>query len=143
MSLKAKKGKEMVNSKRKGNAGEREAAKELRRLGFASSRRGKQYKGTEDSPDILTGISGTHWEVKRYKEIGLVRRALEQADKEKADGDIPVGLLRRDGDTRWIVSFYLDDIEMFASRIFRNLLLQKIKPEEETNESSESRSIKE
>lgn len=116
----------MVNSKRKGSQGEREVAAKLRELGFANAHRGRQYKGGDDSPDVQSGIPGTHWEVKRYKRLGLCKRALAQANEEKADGDVPVAVMREDGDTRWMVAFYLDDIELFTVRVFKELLIARL-----------------
>lgn len=42
-----------VNSCTKGKRAERQVAEWLREMGFGSARRGKQFKGTEDSPDVL------------------------------------------------------------------------------------------
>ena len=49
-----------MNSKRKGKAGELEAAAELRRVLGVEARRGVQHAGGPDSPDVvgLPGVPG-------------------------------------------------------------------------------------
>src|SRR4051812_18894103 len=78
---------EHMNSRAKGKAGELELAALLRAHGFAA-RRGVQYQGGADSPDVI-GLPGCHIEVKR-KESGNPYGWLEQAVKEAADGSTPV-----------------------------------------------------
>ena len=52
----------MVNSRNKGKSGELELAHELERLWGVSARRGQQFSGSPDSPDVVTGIPGLHIE---------------------------------------------------------------------------------
>jgi Holliday junction resolvase len=51
-------------SRTKGKVGEREVAELLRANGFHAARRGVQYQGGADSPDVI-GLPGFHNEVKR------------------------------------------------------------------------------
>lgn len=78
----------MINSKRKGKAGELEFCEILRAAGFAAER-GVQYKGTPDSPDVICPLLPIHWEVKFGGRI-LLREAYLQASKECGPGWIPV-----------------------------------------------------
>lgn len=81
----------MVNSKNKGKRGELEAAEALRAIGL-DARRGQQYNGAE-SADLIS-VPGVHWEVKRSESFSLYK-ALEQAQADAQDGQVPVVLHRR------------------------------------------------
>lgn len=93
-----------MNSKQKGKRGELELAKILRDFGF-DARRGVQYKGGSDSPDVV-GIKGLHIECKRV-EKGSVYDWMEQSERDAGD-EIPCVMWRRNG-KRWLVIQYLDD----------------------------------
>lgn len=72
----------MVNSRSKGARGEREWAEWLRdHLGCNAARRGVQYSGGPESPDVAHGIPGTHVEVKRVEALRL-REAVAQAERD-------------------------------------------------------------
>ena len=59
-----------VNSKAKGNAGERNSARKLRDLGFTDAHRdGQQGAGARDHPDMV-GPPGYRVEVKRQERFG-------------------------------------------------------------------------
>lgn len=100
-----------LRSRNKGKRGEREAAAEIRRLFGVEARRGRQYAGTDDSPDILTGIEGVHFEVKRAESLRLYG-ALEQA-AEDAEGKLPV-VLHRPNHRPWVAVVALDDLPRLA-----------------------------
>lgn len=87
-------------SRTKGKNGEREAAELLRSHGF-HARRGVQYAGGPDSPDIVHDIPGLHFEVKRTESFRLYA-ALEQAKSERKDGDLAV-VLHRANQRPWVV----------------------------------------
>lgn len=63
----------MTNSIEKGRRAERDAAKLIgSTLGpLSSARRGRQYKGTEDSPDIADALPGFNVEVKWREKVRL------------------------------------------------------------------------
>jgi len=82
-----------LRSRNKGKSGEREAAELLRGLGFQQARRGVQYQGGAESPDVV-GVPGVHFEVKRTESLSLYP-AMRQAIDESAPGDVPVVLHRR------------------------------------------------
>lgn len=68
-----------INSNAKGKAGERECAELLRSHGF-EARRGQQFSGGEDSPDVVSDL-GFHIEVKRVESLSLYT-AVEQAKRD-------------------------------------------------------------
>ena len=99
-----------VNSKAKGNAGERDAARKLRDLGFENARRdGQQGAGAMDHPDVV-GPPGYHVEVKRVERFGgyEMYQALLQADRDRKPSEKSV-VLHRKNRKRWIAIMYIDD----------------------------------
>jgi len=70
-----------INSKAKGARGERLWRDQLREAGFAA-RRGQQFAGGTDSPDVICEeLSGLHQEVKCVEALNL-DKAIEQAVKD-------------------------------------------------------------
>jgi len=102
-------------SKEKGKRGEGEAAKELARLFSCEARRGRQYSGGEDSPDVTHSIPGVHVEVKRTEALRLYP-ALEQAVGD-ADDAVPVVLHRRNNKP-WLAIVRLDDLPRLATQLY-------------------------
>lgn len=97
----------------KGKAGEREFAAWLRdKLGVAA-RRGRQFKGTPDSPDVV-GLPGVHIEVKRRERLN-VEKALDEAAATAGD-DIPLVAHRRSRKP-WLVTFQADSLVELAQII--------------------------
>ena len=96
----------MTNSRRKGAVGEREIAKYLREHGFTDARRGQQFKGGADSPDVV-GLTGFHIEVKRVERLDL-NAAMEQSIRDSAPDETPIVVHRRNNDY-WKVTMRLDD----------------------------------
>ena len=84
----------MTNGNQKGKRGEREAAALLKSFGF-EARRGKQYSGGDDSPDVVHSIPGVHIEVKRTETLSLYT-AFAQAVAD-AGKKTPIILHRRNG----------------------------------------------
>lgn len=95
-----------MNSRRKGKDGELELAALLRDYGF-DARRGRQYQGGDDSPDIVHSIPGIHLECKRC-ERGNPYDWLAQADAECPIEAIPVVAHRRSRQ-QWIAMLDLGD----------------------------------
>ena len=93
-----------VNSKEKGKRAEREVAALLREYGF-DARRGVQYHGGEDSPDVL-GLPGVHIDVKHVEQLNIVK-AMAQADRD-CGGNMPAVFHRRNR-TPWLVTLHFDD----------------------------------
>ena len=95
-----------MNSNRKGKTFEREIAKYLREHGYTDARRGQQYKGCADSPDVV-GLTGFHVEAKRTEHFRLYE-SLEQSKRDAADDEIPIVIHRKNGE-KAVVVISLDD----------------------------------
>lgn len=95
-----------MNSNRKGKVGERELAQYLREHGFSEARRGQQFHGGADSPDVV-GLKGFHIEVKRVERLNLYE-AMEQSIRDSAPDETPLVMHRRDRDY-WKVTLRLED----------------------------------
>lgn len=96
----------MINSNRKGKTFEREIAAYLREHGYAEARRGQQYHGGADSPDVI-GMTGYHIEAKRTERFDLYG-ALKQSRRDAGDGEIPIVIHRKNGE-KPVVVMTLDD----------------------------------
>ena len=99
-----------MNSRSKGKAGELEAAHFLSELFKLAVRRGQQFKGGADSPDVV-GLPGLHLEVKRVEKLN-VENALRQAAREASPVECPV-VLHRSNRTPWKFTLYADDLLRF------------------------------
>ena len=95
-----------MNSNRKGKVGEREIARYLREHGFTEARRGQQFHGGADSPDVV-GLTGFHIEVKRVERLDL-NAAMDQSIRDSAPNETPIVVHRRNNDY-WKVTMRLDD----------------------------------
>lgn len=96
----------MLNSKRKGCAGERELARVLESYGF-SAHRGQQFKGGADSPDVICeSMPDIHIECKRVEHLNLYQ-AMEQAARD-CGGKAPA-VFHRKNRKPWMVTMLLDD----------------------------------
>ena len=93
-----------MNSRDKGKRGELELAKVLREYGF-EARRGVQYKGGEDSPDVV-GIPGVHIECKRVERLNI-DDAMEQSVRDSGE-ELPV-VVHRKNRKSWLVTMRLED----------------------------------
>ena len=82
-------------SKQKGKRGEREAAAELGELLGCHARRGVQYQGSADSPDVVLEGVNIHVECKRTETLN-VYKAIEQAIGD-AGLKVPIVWHRRNG----------------------------------------------
>ena len=103
-----------INSRSKGKRGELEAARELERVLGCKARRGQQFSGGGDSPDVVHNIPGVHIEVKRTEKFQLYS-AIDQACGDSG-GSVPV-VLHRKSRQQWVVACYLDDLPELADRI--------------------------
>jgi len=106
-------------SRDKGKRGEREAARELRRLFRVEAHRGRQYQGGDDSPDVRAAIPHTRIEVKRTERLRAYD-AIAQAAGEAADGEVPLVLARQNG-RPWLAIVRLDDLPQLAVTLFHTL----------------------
>jgi len=95
-----------MNSRAKGCRGEREWRDQLREAGF-EARRGQQFSGGNESPDVVCpDLPTIHWEVKRV-EAGNPYNWYDQAFTDAA-GKIPVVAHKRNG-RKWLVILSADD----------------------------------
>jgi hypothetical protein len=97
-----------INSRSKGKRGELEAAAEVRKYGY-SSRRGQQFSGSGDSPDVIHSVPGIHLEVKRCEKF-RIWVAIDQANE-----DCPV-------DKKPVVMHRKNNREWLAIQSFRNFM---------------------
>jgi Holliday junction resolvase len=98
-------------SREKGKRGERECAALLREFGF-TARRGQQFAGGGDSPDVLHSMEGFHVEVKNVEAFALYP-ALDQANAEKKPAEDAIVFHKRNNKP-WIV--------VLDARIFLKLM---------------------
>lgn len=82
-------------SRQKGKRGERECAAELAALLGVTARRGVQYQGGPDSPDVVLEGVPIHVECKRAERLDLYA-AVEQAASECGE-KLPIVWHRRNG----------------------------------------------
>jgi hypothetical protein len=93
----------LVNSKRKGNNGEREFAKLCRFEGY-DTRRGQQYHGLEG--EDIVGLPKTHVEVKRVQRLNVDAAMLQSiAD---ANGKMPI-VAHRKNNCEWLITMRFSD----------------------------------
>ena len=96
-----------INSRAKGARGERQWRDELRANGY-EARRGQQFSGSPDSPDVICpALFGIHFEVKAVERLNI-ELAMEQARRD-SEGKAPVVAHRRNF-RRWLVTM---DAETF------------------------------
>lgn len=98
-----------MNSREKGKRGERELANILRGFGF-ETRRGQQFSGANGDADVV-GLPGVHIECKRVEQLN-VEKALQQAERDRRPGEVPVVMHRANG-TEWKVTLRLEDFMIF------------------------------
>jgi hypothetical protein len=97
----------MINSKRKGAVGERQWRDKLREQGF-DARRGQQFCGSADSPDVVCdAMPKLHFEVK-YTERLQIYDAISQAIHDAGDNKMPV-VVHRKKNCEFLVLMRADD----------------------------------
>ena len=104
-----------MNSREKGKRGERQWRDELRARGY-SARRGVQYSGSPDSPDVICDdLAWLHFEVKAVERLNI-EDAMEQSrrdSKGSVAGDqssvarVPIVAHRRSF-RGWLVTMYAE-----------------------------------
>jgi len=103
-----------MRSRAKGKRGELDAAKEWVRVMGGSARRGQQFAGGQESPDVVCSHVNLHLEVKRC-EAGNPYRWMDQAVVDAGD-KVPLVLHRRNG-RDWLLIVRLDDAPRLAQEI--------------------------
>jgi hypothetical protein len=95
-------------SRRKGAAGEREAAAALNEVFGTRFHRGRQYHGGPDSPDLAGDMPGLHVEVKRVERLSLYP-AMYQARRDAAPDQVPV-VMHRGNNRPWLIVVEVADL---------------------------------
>jgi Holliday junction resolvase len=103
----------MPNSRAKGARGEREFAEFLRERGY-EARRGQQFSGGDDSPDVVHNVEGIHFEVKRTETLRLMD-ATQQAREDCGD-KVPVVAWKRNRGDWYAVLTCHDLLALLADR---------------------------
>ncbi len=97
-----------MNSRAKGQRAERAWRDELRAAGWISARRGQQFEGSSESPDVVCDeLNGFHFEVK-HSERGNPFVFLAQALADAGPTKIPTVAMRRNRQG-WIVALRAAD----------------------------------
>lgn len=98
-----------MNSKQKGNRGERELAKKLKEYGY-DCRRSVQYCGANGDADVI-GLDGIHIECKRVERLNI-QDAMAQSISDCKE-DMPT-VMHRKNNSEWLVTMRLSDwIELY------------------------------
>ena len=95
-------------SRRKGAAGEREAAAALNEVFGTRFHRGRQYHGGPDSPDLAGDMPGLHVEVKRVERLSLYP-AMCQARRDCSTDQVPV-VMHRANNRAWLLVVEVADL---------------------------------
>ena len=93
-------------SRRRGKEGERELANLLKTYGF-DTRRGQQYHGGGDSPDVV-GLPGVHIECKRVEKLNIENAMAQSRRDAEGTDEVPVVMHRRNRE-KWKVTMDLDE----------------------------------
>ena len=109
-----------INSKKKGASGEREFSQFLIENFSIPARRGQQFSGGTDSPDVVTPYD-IHFEVKRTNSLQIYA-AIDQAVKDSQDIKVPIVASRRDRG-EWLLHFKAKDLKKLLEAL--SVLLKK------------------
>ena len=91
----------------KGKRGEREVVALMRAYGF-EARRGQQYRGGGDSPDIIHNIRGVYIEVKFREQLSLYP-VLEETERGRELSCARSVVFYRRKTKPWVVVMYAED----------------------------------
>ncbi len=95
----------MINSKAKGKAGELEFSNWLRDNLGVQARRGQQYSGGNNSPDVISDLP-LHLEIKRVEKLNL-SEAMRQAVQDA--GEFPPVVCHRKNREDWLITMRAED----------------------------------
>lgn len=109
-----------INSRSKGKRGELELCRELKRLLGIEARRGQQYCGGDDSPDVVHSIPGVHIECKRVEALNLMA-AMNQAIADAGGDQVPV-VMHRKNNQPWQATVRLDDLPRLAMQVYLTMV---------------------
>ena len=103
-----------MNSRQKGARGERYYARWLRDNFGLDARRGCQYAGGQDSPDVVGGFPNTHVEVKFVEKINH-EKAMEQAVRD-CGSNIPY-VAHKKNRSDLLITVKADDLKEFCQAV--------------------------
>ena len=89
-----------INVGSKGKTGELDWGKMVTKYTGQPARRGQQYSGSPDSPDVVTPTLPFHWEVKRTERLSIFK-AMEQCVGDCGEGKVPV-VAHRQNRKEWL-----------------------------------------
>ena len=96
-----------MNANQKGKRGERELAAWLTERGHPA-RRGQQYSGSPDSPDVVCPSLPIHFEAKRTERLRL-HEAMQQAVDDAGKGMVPI-VAHKANRKPWLAVMRLSDL---------------------------------
>ena len=99
--------KKRINSRTKGKVGELEIVNILKSYGI-EARRGQQFKGTNDSPDVIHNLEPFEIEVKRVQNLNL-HKAMNKTIETMEESKIATVWHRKNG-TEWLVTMRMTDL---------------------------------
>lgn len=106
-----------INSRQKGARGERQWRDELRANGY-EARRGQQFSGSPDSPDVVCDeLDWIYFEVKAVERLNI-EDAMDQARRD-CGGKVPI-LAHRRNFRPWLVTMTADTFFRFLREDFLN-----------------------
>lgn len=112
-----------INSRQKGVRGEREAAAALAAVFGIAARRGRQYAGSPDSPDVDVDVPGVHFEIKRVERLNI-ETAIDQATRD-AGANVPV-VMHKKNRRDWLLTFRVADAPRLIG-ILHSILNNEVK----------------
>ena len=111
-----------MNAREKGKRGERQWRDELRANGYAA-RRGQQFSGSPDSPDVISeDLPWIHFEVKAVERLNI-ENAMDQARRD-CGRKVPIVAHRRSF-RPWLVTM--------TAEVFFSFLRGVLPPESDNN----------
>lgn len=96
-----------VNSRRKGKTGELEWAKYLKENSDTEARRGMQFCGSPDSPDVVSD-DRYFYEVKRRNRLSIYEAMAQAVKDSEGSGKIPTIAWRKDRG-EWLIVLRASD----------------------------------
>lgn len=129
-----------INSREKGKRGEREWRDVLRAWGY-KARRGQQFSGSPNSPDVVSDLKNIHFEVKLVERLN-VHKAMEQAMHDC--GEFGTGIPRapvvahRASRSEWLITMRASDWLKWVITLFPPLFVERKQHESSSSISFDS-----
>lgn len=106
-----------INSRRKGAAGERELAEFIRSYGYAA-RRGQQFSGHPDAPDVVTELDAHMFaDAKRVENLHIHPALAQVVRDEGGRGRLPVVFYKRNR-SDWIAIMPATELMKLIVKLF-------------------------